>query len=137
MELEALASRKFKHYRAYVRLHQELSDCTDLEQCSIKCKELIDNFLDNRLIWEELNYYQLHGSLLGKHPAFAEFRRRNDLRNLSTKELVRRQEQVENNIWRVKNEMAKGNKPHLDVVRKERLAGYEKELADINKLLDE
>ncbi len=137
MELEALASRKFKHYRAYVRLHKELADCTDLEQCSIKCKELIDNFLDNRLIWEELDYYKKHGKLLGKHPAFAEFRRRNELRNLSIKELVRRKEQVENNIWRVKNEMAKGNKPHLDVARQERLTGYERELADINKLLDE
>lgn len=89
------------------------------------------------MIWEELDYYKKHGSMLGKHPAFAEFRRRNGLLNLSIKELIRRQEQVENNIWRVKNEMAKGNKPHLDVVRKERLAGYEKELADIKRLLDE
>ncbi len=46
--------------------------------------------------------------LLGKHPAFAEFRRRSELLKLPVKELVRRLRQVENNIWRVKSELAKG-----------------------------
>ncbi len=71
-----------------------------------------------------------------QNPAFAEFRRRSELLHLPVKELVRRQQQVQNNIWRVKSELAKGDKPHLDVVRRERLAGYEKELADINRLLE-
>lgn len=88
------------------------------------------------MIWQELNYYKEHHALLGKHPAFAEFRRRSELLHLPVKELLRRQRQVMNNIWRVRSEIAKGDKPHLDVVRRERLAGYEKELADINRLLE-
>lgn len=136
MELEALASRKFTKYRAYVRLHHQLRDCTSLEDCARVAGELVDNYIDNRLIWEELTWYKEHGSLLGKHPAFAEFRRRRELNNLPVKELVKRQRQVEMNIWRVKSEMAKGDKPHLDATRRERLAGYEKERADIVRLLE-
>lgn len=136
MELEALASRKFTKYRAYVRLHRQLRDCTSLEDCAKVAGELVDNYIDNRLIWEELTWYKEHCSLLGKHPAFAEFRRRRELNNLPVKELVKRQQQVEMNIWRVKSELAKGDKPHLDATRRERLAGYEKERADIVRLLE-
>lgn len=135
MELEALASRKFGKYHAYVRLHAQLRDCTSLEQCADISRQLIDNYIENRMIWQELDYYRKHKSLLAKHPAFAEFRRRNELLHLPVKDLVYRQRQVTNNIWRIKSEMAKGNRPHLDSVRRERLVGYEKELADINRLL--
>ena len=61
----------------------------------------------------------------GNIRSFAEFRRRSELLKLPVKELVRRLRQVENNIWRVKSELAKGDKPHLDAIRRERLAGYD------------
>lgn len=119
-----------------MRLHPQLRDCTSLQQCADISRELIDSYIDNRMIWDELNYYREHHSFLGKHPAFAEFRRRSELLQLPVKELVRRQRQVENNIWRVKSEMAKGDKPHLDPIRREKLVGYERELTDINRLLE-
>lgn len=136
MELEALASRKFTKYRAYVRLHQKLRGCAGLAECAETAGELVDNYIDNRLIWQELTWYQEHGSLLGKHPAFAEFRRRKKLVNMPVKKLMTRLRQVEMNIWRVNSELAKGDKPHLDAVRRERMAGYEKERADILRLLE-
>ena len=95
MELEALVSRKFSKYHAYVRLHRKLRDCTSLEECATVSRELIDSYIGNRMIWEELNYYKENHSLLGKHPAFAEFRRRSELLKLPVKELVRRLRQVE------------------------------------------
>lgn len=136
MELEALASRKFARYHNYVRLHARLRDCTSLQQCAELSRQVIDSYIDNRMIWEELDYYKEHRSLLGKHPAFAEFHRRKELMKMGIRQLLERKKQVEMNIWRVKNELAKGDKPHLDIVRRERLAGYEKELADINRLLE-
>ncbi len=136
VELEALASRKISKYHAYIHLHKSLRDCISLMECANVSRDLIDNYMDNRMIWNELNYYKEHHSLLGKHPIFGEFRRRNELLHLPVKELVRRQLQVENNIWRVKNELAKGRKPHLEHIRRERLSGYEQELNDINRLLE-
>lgn len=136
IELEALASRKFAKYRAYVRLHQQLRGCADLDECAKTAGELVDNYIDNRLIWQELNWYKEHGTILGKHPAFAEFRRRKRLMKMNVRQLMTRLRQVEMNIWRVKNEMAKGDKPHLNAVRHDRLVGYEKERTDIRRLLE-
>ena len=109
---------------------------TDLDGCAKVAGELVDNYIDNRLIWQELNWYKEHGSILGKHPAFAEFRRRKKVMQMPVKELMKRLRQVEMNIWRVKSELAKGDKPHLDATRQERLAGYGKERADILRLLE-
>lgn len=136
VELETLASRKFSRYYAYVDLHKRLRDCTSLDECAAVGKELIDNYIDNRQIYDELNYYKKHKSLLGKHPIFQEFSRRRQLLHLSVKELVLRRIKIENNIWRVKNELSKGDKPHLDNERKDRLAGYEAELEEVNRLLE-
>ena len=136
VELEALASRKFTRYYAYIDLHTQLRACGSLEECAQICKELIDNYLDNRAIWAELNYYQQHNKLLGKHPIFREFARRKELLKMSVKELIYRQQKIMNNIWRVKSEIKKGDKPHLDIERNNRLASYEAELAEVNRLLE-
>jgi hypothetical protein len=73
--------------------------------------------------------------LLGKHTVFREFARRKELLAMPVKELMLRKEKIENNIWRVKNEIKKKDKPHLDALRAERLVSYETELAEVNRLL--
>jgi hypothetical protein len=134
-ELETLASRKFAKYHGYVNLHKRLRDCTSLKECADTSRQLIDNYLENREIWEELNYYKEHHTPLGKHPIFKEFTRRKELLSLSVKELMLRKSKIENNIWRVKDEIKKKDKPHLDALRAERLVSYETELAEVNRLL--
>lgn len=134
-ELEALASRKFARYHNYVNSHKKLRDCTSTEQCAKVSRELINSYLENRMIWEELNYYQQHGSILGKHPIFAAFHRRKELLTLNVKQLMIRQKRLKNNIWRVQDELAKRDKPHLELERLARLQAYQSELAEINRLL--
>lgn len=134
-ELEALASRKFARYHAYVSLHKQLRDCTSTEQCAKVSRELLNNYLENRMIWEELNYYQQHHSILGKHPIFAAFHRRKELLTLNVKQLMIRQKRLKNNIWRVQDEINKRDKPHLELERLARLQAYQSELAEINRLL--
>lgn len=135
VELEALASRKFGRYHAYVDFHRQLRNCTSLEQCADVSRQLIDSYIENRSIWEELNYYKQHRTLLGKHPIFKEFARRKELLTLPIKELVLRQQKIESNIWRVNSELRKGDKPHLEIKRRERLTGYESELEEVKRLL--
>lgn len=137
VELEALASRKFARYHAYIDLHKQLRDCGDLNACAKVARELIDSYLENRAIWAELNYYQRHRTILGKHPIFASYARRKQLLSMSVKDLISRQRRIEGNIWRVQSELKKGSKPHLDQERKNRLDEYRSELAEVNRLLDE
>jgi hypothetical protein len=137
VELETLVTRKFSSYHRYVELHKLLRDCSTLEECAKTSRKLLDNYIENRLIWDELNYYKEHHTILGKHPVFKEFARRKELLHMSVVELVRREEQLKNNIWRVTNEIKKGNKPHLDIERRAKLSGYEIELTEVQRLINE
>ena len=137
VELEALASRKFAKYHDYVKLHPKLRECRSLDECAQVAGNLLASYMENRAIWAELNYYQQHKAILGKHPIFAAFARRKNLLTMSVKDLMKRKQQLENNIWRVQSEIKKGDKPHLDSQRGERLTVYQTELSEVNRLLDE
>lgn len=137
VELEALASRKISKYHNYVELHAQLRSCSSLDECARIARAVLDNYMENRAIWQEMHYYQEHGKVLGKHPIFHAYARRKNLLSMSIKDLMVRKQQLENNIWRVQSELKKADKPHLDAQRRERLEAYQSELAEVNRLLDE
>ena len=136
-ELQALVTRKISAFHNMQLSYKKLIDCTSLTECANTAGEVLSNYLENRKILDELEYYKSYHKVLGHHPIFQEYQKIKKLRKMNVKDLVRRQIQVENNIWRVKNEMKKKNKPELDEMRKDRLKAYETELDEINNLLDE
>lgn len=137
IELKALVTDKFTSFYAYRQLHKKLFDCVSLEECAETAKALIENYTDNRSIWAELEHYRLHKRLLGKHPIFKHYKRINDLRKFSVKDLVLKQMDLKHNIWRIQSEIAKGDKPHLDAERLQRLEIKQSELSEVNRLLGE
>lgn len=137
IELKALVTDKFSSFHAYRDLHKQLRDCTNVAECAETAKQLIDSFTENRAIWAELNYYKEHKVLLGKHPIFKHYQRVKDLRKLSVKDLVLKQIDLKHNVWRIQSEIAKGDKPHLDAERQQRLDIKQNELEEVNRLLGE
>lgn len=136
-ELKILAADKITAYRNYTSAHRELFDCTSQQECFSTAKKVVENFLENRKILSELAYYKEHHSLLGKHPIFGEVKRLAELRRLSVVDLFRRRDNLEEAIWRVQNEMHKGNKPHLDTTREQRLQTKRRELAEVERIISE
>lgn len=137
LELQALVTRKITQYHRYHELYPKLFSCKSLSECSSVANALILAYLDNNKIYQELKHYEQYHKVLGRHPIFNEFVAHKKLRTLSIKDLIRREQQVLNNIWRVKNEMDKKTKPELDDKRRDRLRQYESELIEIKRLLDE
>jgi hypothetical protein len=135
-ELEALVTRKFTCYYQYKQLHKKLFSATN-DECTEVAAELIDAYIENRVIYDELEYYRVSGKVLGKHPIFRQFTRNKEINSMSAKELCHEQKKLINNIWRVNNEMKKEDKPHLYAARKVKLEQYERDLALINKLLND
>jgi hypothetical protein len=101
------------------------------------CGKLLDAYLDHNAITREMDYYQKYGKVLGRHPIFRHFQQLTRLRSSSIKDLLREQQKTKDNIWRVKSEIRKGDKPHLDVKRRQKLQEYELKLQEINNLLGE
>ena len=57
------------------------------------------------------------------------------VRAMSLRDLLRREQQVKNNIWRVQSEMKKNPDSRLTQARIDRLRGYQAELAEIQRQL--
>ena len=136
-ELHALVGHRISRYNEYSALYPQLRRCSTLEQCADVAGRLIDAYLDNRSCTAELDYYQQHRRLLGRHPYLKQWRQLSTLRAKTTRELMQEQQRCRDNIWRAKREIEKGTKPHLDAVRRSRIQEYELQLQEIGRLLGE
>ena len=137
VELQALVTQKITRWHEYTRLYAQLRDCQSAEQCSEVAGKLLDAYLDNQAITRELDYYQKHGKVLGRHHIFRHYQQLARLRSSSVKELLREQQKTKDNIWRVNSEIRKGDKPYLETKRRQKLLEYELKLQEINRLLGE
>ena len=135
LELQALVTRRITDYHQYSNLYAQLRDCKDATELSTVCGTLLDAYFDGRQIADELDYYQQHRRVLGRHPLLSHFSELSRLRSLSVRDLLRLQQKTRDNIWRVNSELRKGTKPHLDVKRRQKLQQYELKLQEINRLL--
>lgn len=135
VELQALVTRRITDYHQYSKLYRQLRGCESLTELSTTCGKLLDAYLDNQAIFREMDYYQEHGKVLGRHPLFKHFRQLNSLRSMSIRDLIAEERKTRDNIWRVNSELRKGDKPHLDERRRQKLQEYEMKLQEISRLL--
>ena len=137
VELQVLITRRITRYHEYSNLYPQLRDCQTLTECTDVAGRLLDAYLDNQAIFRELEYYQKHRKVLGRHPMFRHFSQIYKLRSMSVRDLIREQQKTRDNIWRVRSELRKGDKPHLEEKRRAKLQEYEMKLQEINNLLDD
>ena len=97
---------------------------------------MIDNYKENRLIYEELNHYKTHHSILGKHPVFECFKRVQQLSNMNVAELFKLKLNVANKLGKAQRSLA--DEPHHPKTddRLHRITMLEKELKQISHLLN-
>lgn len=135
-ELKILAANKLTAFYNFKNAHAALFDCTSNEEQFLTAKRLVENFIDNQLIWKELHHYKTTNKLLGQHPVFKELNRIKEMRKSSPIELVEKKSKLEHNIWRIESQIQKGDKPHLQVEREKRLQLRKNELAEIERLIE-
>lgn len=136
-ELKILAVDKLTARKNLRDWHEELFNCETTEECYFAAQKVIENFIENQKITSEFTYYLEHNNLLGKHPIFETTKRIIALRKMSVVALLRRQKNLMENIWRIKNEIDKKDKPHLLIERENRMKQREQELQEINRLIKE
>ncbi len=135
-ELKILATDKITTHERYIRAHDRLFDCTSLDDCYRTAREAIENFQENRAIFAELDYYREHRAVLGKHRIFEHVQRLRALEKMGIVELIAEQRRLRSAIWRIDNEIKKGDKPHLQTEREQRRRQKERLLAEVSKRID-
>jgi len=135
-ELKILAADKITAYRNAVVAHQRLSDCKTLQECAITAQAVVDNWIENELIFEEFRYYGDMRKVLGKHPIFAEMKKIQELRKMPAGKIFKTKENLTTKINRIKYEIKKGDKPHLLAEREKRLRETEHLLAEVDRIIE-
>ena len=136
-ELMILVGYKITAYHKYIDGHKKLFECTSLEDCTATAKQIIDNYQENRLIYEELEFYKEHKQCLGKHPIFKVRRKFENFKSMSQRMLYKLHDTtIPHRIWRIESEIKKGDKPHLDTERQQRIMECKAEMAEIARLLN-
>lgn len=135
-ELKIIIGDKITSYHnycdAYERLKTAKSDKDHLEAVSY----LVDQYLKNRAISAEMDYYKEHGKVLGKHPIFEEYKKIKQYRSLPLKDLVRIKLNLENNIYRNQKKMKTDKRADLRIQRENNIRRQQMELAEIDRLLE-
>lgn len=89
--LKVLVSDMFTSYDIYKAAHARLQVLADDESAAsavAACEKVVDEYLKNREIWEELEYYRANGTILGKAAKFRELEAIEDYSKLSEIDLM-------------------------------------------------
>ncbi len=92
-ELKVLVSDMFTALGKYKDAHAKLAampDDADLTEAARLAEECVENYLANREMWEELEYYQEHGEVLGKCAKLRALKEAQEIAALNDLELTRR-----------------------------------------------
>lgn len=90
--LKVLVSDMFTSYDNYKAAHARLQVLADDEAAAAvaDCEKVVTEYLKNREIWDELEYYRENGTILGKAAKFREMEGAEDYTQLSEIDLMKK-----------------------------------------------
>ncbi len=112
-ELKVLVSDMFTALGKYKDAHAKLaamSDDADLAEAARLAEECVENYLANREMWEELEYYQEHGEVLGKCAKLRALKEAQDIAALDDLELTRRYSSAQANTSKQRKRLKEAEK---------------------------
>lgn len=134
-EFKILVHDMINDYASYVENHKRLFEATTGEDLQEIAAAVVEDYLDNHEIWDELNHYKATGTILGKHPIFAASDRLLEIRNMTTADHVKLQKNLMNNIARTKQKIAEQPEHKNTSERKASVVKFEVELEEVNRIL--
>jgi len=134
-ELKILVHDMLTAYVNYVDGHKRLFEATTGEELQEIAAGVVENYIENHEIWDELNHYKTAGELLGKHAIFAQSARIAEIKAMTTADQVKLQKNLMNNLARTKKNIADHPDHKNTEERKASVAQFEFELSVVNPLL--
>lgn len=123
-------------YDAYKLAHQSLFSASTIEQILDLSRDTVENYLENRRIWDELNYFKENGTILGQHPIFHWVKRLDDIRRMKTADLVTMKIRLTHNLVCKRSALRQSPNHPATSKRKDRIRVIELELTEVNRLLN-
>ena len=121
--LKVLVNDMITAYENYRDGHARLFEVMTQEEEASLAREIVDNFIENKEIFAELEHYKESGQLLGEHAIFEEQKIKAQHEELSGEELSKKSNALRKSISTNKKKAEKAEDP-------EAKAGYEAKVAD-------
>ena len=96
--LKLLVNDLITAYENYKEGRKKLFDSMTQEEESILAKDIVENFIENKQAFAELEHYAKSGQILGAHPIFEEQKIKAELEELSADELSKKSNALRKNI---------------------------------------
>ena len=96
--LKVLVADMFTAYGKMRDAHQQLTQVPDDKMAPELTETVLDNFLEDRAIMAELEYYRDNGQLLGKHPKVAAQSKTDEISSMSDFELAKAMKNAMSNV---------------------------------------
>ncbi len=135
-ELKILVADMLTAYDNYKQGHAALFSARTHQQIHQAARDTVENYLDNRLIWKELNHYKEKGIILGEHKIFSWLKRIDQIREMKTGDLVNLKIRLDNNIKKVKGKLRRQPSHAETLNRNENLKTMDQEISEVNRLLN-
>lgn len=132
---KVLVSDLITSYETFKTAHPKLLDAITEEQVAQLSELIVENFIENRQIWDELNNYKEKGEILGVHPIFNEMKLLEELKALPADELSKRKGNLKSTITRTNKKIPDEKDEAKLVALKEKVASSIKEVELIESIL--
>lgn len=119
--LKILVSDMFSAYGRYRAAFARLRTLGDeaSETAAAECEAVVESYLANREIWDELEHYKETGEILGKAAKFEEIRRAEDISSMSDVDLLAQLHSAQTNESKQKKALAAARESGGDTERPE------------------
>lgn len=90
-EFKVLVADMISSHEKYIGAHEELYRVVDKsnEVCFSVAEKVVEHYLNNRIIWDELTHYRDTGQILGLHSIFNQKNRERELEEMEAFELMK------------------------------------------------
>lgn len=137
-EFKVMVSDMITAHDNYLKGHSDLYSVANKsnELCFAVSSFTVDNYINNRKCWAELEYYKKTNQILGEHPLFAKRKREAELKAMSVMELATLYRNLPRNIRYYGKLIEDDTDNELTGERLEKKKYFEWELAIVKRLME-
>ena len=133
--LKKLHTKKGILFNEASALHKTLDTSTQEQRAAI-CEQIVENMQENKLIWDELEYFMVNHKIKGLHPDLNLDVSRIHVKDLPPDKMIRRLTSRRSNISRYKKQVLDNPDDEKGNIRREhRISEWSEEVSTIEKLL--
>lgn len=128
-EFKILVADMITAHGRYVKGHDRLFDVVNKgnEKCFEVARDTVENYIDNREMWDELEYYKKTGEVLGKHRVFTD-------RKMRAKIMAMGEDELEKFMMNINRRRLYREKMIADGAGNEKVFDWKKDIEELDRM---